>query len=304
MNDHTLEARTDHVRSISTYGGRGVAAQNVVKAHHSIIYTGTQVPPLLYGEGPSRGQTEPDSLRRAIKVEPNDRLKKLDEHSRLNYATIYQITHSECEIHNFGAVADASTRHLLYQFNAIQDSLPVPFQTVHWDGTTHDQGQDSHLLAQSGPSRARVDSVQQRTGRQDALKGSTDGDSHSVERASSRPSSSQQTRAGHDPALSAAALAQQMSGLSLRAQNAEVDLRALDDHQRTALARMSTGDQTRYLLSILQRQSPQRHAQVVAHIRQTAAAEGHERRESGEDSADQEDSDDEEDEESSGESDE
>lgn len=82
------------------------------KSHHAIIYTEDAnrpgVPPLLAGEGATRGTDGIDALRpRAILVDPAHRSHKLDPASRLNYGKIYQIYYA-CETYLFGRVAQQS----------------------------------------------------------------------------------------------------------------------------------------------------------------------------------------------------
>lgn len=273
--------KANRVRPISTYGGLGVTAQGIVKAHHSIIYTGAHIPSLLSGERSSRTEGGVDSLlSKAIQVEPHESTKKLDGLSRLNYATIYQISHTNCEIYSFGAVADQSRRHLFYQFNAVQDGLSIPFQITHWNGMSGAQPQTNQQIGQAGPSHARVDSVQQRNAPQEVLKESDEEDTQRDEH-----------------------LVRQMAGLNMRARNAGIDLALLSNEQRDSLARMSVAEQTQYILYILQRQNPQRYAQLQAQSRQRGAAESQEAQGSQDDN-DEDDDDDDDDEDESEEEDE
>lgn len=112
-------------RSILTYQGQGVGAPGVVKAHHSVIYTGSTPPPILPGERPSR---ETDILRRPeIKVEGTLSENRLDPISRLNYAKVYQISQDSCEIFVFGRVCPEYMRYLQYNYEAVrQQSRPSP----------------------------------------------------------------------------------------------------------------------------------------------------------------------------------
>lgn len=279
-------------RPISTYGGRGVAAPDVVKAHHAVIHTSSEPPALLPGEGPTRVGSQVDSLRAAIRVKARDRETKLDERSRLNFAKIDQIYHAECEIHVFGTVAEESMASFLYQFEAVQQSLHQSFQgsNITGAGFQHQRRDDQ---GNPGPSHGRVDSVQRPTPR-NAPKRSThedededEDDSDAEETPSRRP---QYTPTASASSEGVEALTQQMTRLGLRAQQFGTSLAHLNMQERLNLVQMSDSDQGRSLLQILHQQNPQRYAQVMRSVQQRQSAISA-ARQSNDESADSDDND-------------
>jgi ankyrin repeat protein len=77
---------------ITTYGGRGVPKQNVVKSDHAIIYTSKAAPLTRKTELPGPG--EAPMRRIPIRVDLDHATEQLDVLSRINLAKIYAIEHN------------------------------------------------------------------------------------------------------------------------------------------------------------------------------------------------------------------
>ncbi|KAK1817237.1 hypothetical protein LTR12_008327 [Friedmanniomyces endolithicus] len=106
----TAEDPTFEALPITTYFGKGVAAEHVHKAHHAVIYT----KPIRYGapngtpeEKPRRlkgGGTEWPMQSQAILVIPYDHIRQLDGMSRLNFFARTPFSSDEPYIRLFGDV--------------------------------------------------------------------------------------------------------------------------------------------------------------------------------------------------------
>ncbi|KAK3075502.1 hypothetical protein LTR53_001119 [Teratosphaeriaceae sp. CCFEE 6253] len=116
-----------------TYDQQGVAGvdefgQEVVKAHHAVIYTGNPTrwpaPFPTVAEQPRivRGVREPAMLTVPILVALVDRARPLDPMSRINFFDVYDIDTSHPDIRIYGTVHRDSLEPLRAQYRAVQAS--------------------------------------------------------------------------------------------------------------------------------------------------------------------------------------
>ncbi|KAK3115369.1 hypothetical protein LTR53_005360 [Teratosphaeriaceae sp. CCFEE 6253] len=116
---------------IRTYDQQGVAGrdefgQEVVKAHHAVIYTGNPTrwpaPFPTAAEQPRiiDGVREPEMLRVPILVVEVDRARPLDPMSRVDFFDVYDIDTSHPYIRIYGAVHRDSLEPLRAQYRAVQ----------------------------------------------------------------------------------------------------------------------------------------------------------------------------------------
>ena len=228
---HTSELNADLFRAITTNNGRGVAVPGIIKSNYAIIYIGRTVPPLLPGEEATRRDGIGDSMRTPIQAELAERTRKLDERSRLNFGKTYQIDYTN-EIFVYGCVLQESMADLLYQWRAVMESSAVP-PTPTVSGASHTRADSHHI-------------------------NSTRGQDHKLP----------ELPTGGESSGDVAVLTQQMNVLAVRAQQFGADLSVLPIEHRHMLAQNDVAHQRAYVMQVLQRQNPQRHAQILNSLRQ------------------------------------
>lgn len=113
-----------YVLLISTYGGLGVARENVIKADHGIIYSGKkrEVRP-EEDEEPSRREQAMCST--PVRVEMRLPSEKLDPMSRINYRNISRFNKADA-VHDLGTVHKDSMPWFLGQFSSVQNRYKPP----------------------------------------------------------------------------------------------------------------------------------------------------------------------------------
>ena len=205
-------------------------------------------------------------------------------------AKIYQIDQAGCEVDIFGAVVGEEMRHLLYQFDAVQDSLPAAerLQATHYDDLMGQRQDGRQAFGQPAPNHGRVDSVQQIPSREAPKSRPEQGNLGNV-------NISRQPREESEASSSVANLTQQINALNVRAQSAGLDLSRLNSQQRNYLAQLPFAEQTRRILDVLRQQNPQKHAEIQARVMQARAGSTQAVQGSAEEQTDNEDSDDEDD---------
>jgi hypothetical protein len=105
---------------ITTYGGKGVGKNGVVKSEHGIIYTGKEVPRLDQNELPRRNE---EGIRPVpIRVDPDSALDRLDSKSRINFAAVHTIHHN-IKVKSLGIVNAASLSVLQQHFQNVWNPL-------------------------------------------------------------------------------------------------------------------------------------------------------------------------------------
>ncbi|KAK0256550.1 hypothetical protein LTR02_016775 [Friedmanniomyces endolithicus] len=117
----TAEDPTFEALPITTYFGKGVAAEHVHKAHHAVIYT----KPIRYGAPNGTPEEKPRHLKgggtewpmqtQAILVIPYDRIRQLDGMSRLNFFNRTPFSFDEPYIRLFGYVDQGHMEALITQ---------------------------------------------------------------------------------------------------------------------------------------------------------------------------------------------
>jgi hypothetical protein len=124
---------------ITTYGGKGVGKNGVVKSEHGIIYTGKEVPRLDPNELPRRNE---EGVRPVpIRVDPDSALDRLDAKSRINFAAVHTIHHN-IKVKSLGIVNAASLTVLQQHFQNVWNPLRAsparsqPRQTQQQSATT------------------------------------------------------------------------------------------------------------------------------------------------------------------------
>lgn len=115
---------------ITTYGGRGVGKRGVKKSEHAIIHTSRRPPAPMAEELPSR--RDPSIMRpRAIRVDVDLPVDKLDAASRLNLGAVTTVQHN-VKVRPYGMVNQASRQDLISQFtrvwNSQQNAAPIEAQ--------------------------------------------------------------------------------------------------------------------------------------------------------------------------------
>jgi hypothetical protein len=109
-------AQSCHALPITTYGGRGVAKERVVKADHAIIYTGEVAPSPSSGESPGPGEAPMRPF--PIRVNWDDPSEKLDPMSRINFGGVTLVQHNVMT-KNCGMVNKNSLAALKMQFSNV-----------------------------------------------------------------------------------------------------------------------------------------------------------------------------------------
>jgi len=131
---------------ITTYGGQGVAKSRVMKADHTIIYTGLSAPSARPKESP--GRVEAPMRPYPIRVNLDNASEKLDPMSRINFGGIHMIQHN-VKTKPFGNVHRNSLADLELQFNSVFNKVPMAARS------TSDRGQ-GHTNQQAGPSAIAI----------------------------------------------------------------------------------------------------------------------------------------------------
>lgn len=101
---------------ITTYSGRGLAQDGVVKSEHALIYTGSNSPQLRPDELPSRGESGMRS--QPIRVDPETRMDRLDPLSRIDFGGVHQVSHN-VKTKSMGFVSRESIRILQSHFSNV-----------------------------------------------------------------------------------------------------------------------------------------------------------------------------------------
>jgi hypothetical protein len=114
-------AQSCHALPITTYGGRGVAKERVVKADHAIIYTGEVAPSPSSGESPGPGEAPMRPF--PIRVNWDDPSEKLDPMSRINFGGVTLVQHNVMT-KNCGMVNKNSLAALKMQFSNVFNQQP------------------------------------------------------------------------------------------------------------------------------------------------------------------------------------
>jgi hypothetical protein len=140
------------LRTIQTYGQRGVAKQGAVKCQHSIIHTtreprkpeDDEEPDALSGERP---------MLTAIRVKAGKPTDTMDKMARLNYTKIYTVEHN-VKVYDFGKVHPDSLDVLKHQFRWVwQEGDEVEVEDDDDDESDEDDGDDSDDNDTSGGGR-------------------------------------------------------------------------------------------------------------------------------------------------------
>jgi hypothetical protein len=101
---------------ITTYGGKGVGKNGVVKSEHGIIYTGRDAPRPDENELPRRNE---EGMRPVpIRVDPDSALDRLDAKSRINFAAVHTVHHN-IKVKSLGIVNSASLSVLQQHFQNV-----------------------------------------------------------------------------------------------------------------------------------------------------------------------------------------
>ncbi|KAK6442490.1 hypothetical protein LTR95_001284 [Oleoguttula sp. CCFEE 5521] len=107
---------------INTYNGRGVSKPGVIKSDHTIIYSGRNCPDPDPAELPARG--EAGMRLDAIRVDPDDKVTKLDPMSRIDFGKVHTVEHN-VKVKSFGNVHEMSRTDLERQFDSVWRKDPI-----------------------------------------------------------------------------------------------------------------------------------------------------------------------------------
>ncbi|KAK6401681.1 hypothetical protein LTR95_019160, partial [Oleoguttula sp. CCFEE 5521] len=107
---------------INTYNGRGVSKPGVIKSDHAIIYSGRKCPDPDPAERPARG--EAGMRPAAIRVDPDDKVTKLDPMSRIDFGKVHTVEHN-VKVKPFGNVHEGSRIDLERQFDSVWRKDPI-----------------------------------------------------------------------------------------------------------------------------------------------------------------------------------
>lgn len=101
---------------LTTYSGRGVAKEKVTKSNHCVAYSGATVPQPKQEELPVQGELPMQTT--PIKIDPDDRLDKLDYMTRIDFASPRRVEHYAV-VKNYGKVNPHSKVALVTQFQNV-----------------------------------------------------------------------------------------------------------------------------------------------------------------------------------------
>ncbi|KAK5170650.1 uncharacterized protein LTR77_005239 [Saxophila tyrrhenica] len=103
--------------AIKTYNAQGVAAPGVIKAHHSIVYTGQ--PRMRADERPNDPGDADRMQPHAIRVQQYDQEQALDPLARIDYTDIYELDYDFPNIKLFGKVHTDSWPSFMLQYRSV-----------------------------------------------------------------------------------------------------------------------------------------------------------------------------------------
>ena len=150
--DHSPQT-ADRSSAIKTYDGQGVAANDVVKSDHCIVYTGRSPPEPGSDERPRRqrdGRIEEGMQPIPIRVVPNDHTKTLDLMNRLDLTSVkLAFLGGRNRATMFGEVHRGSMSALMRQFQNVQASRRA---RMNEEGTA---GQTASEASRAGPRVAQ-----------------------------------------------------------------------------------------------------------------------------------------------------
>lgn len=140
---------------ITSYGGKGVGKEGVVKSEHAIIYTGRSPPDATPSELPRRNE---DGMRsQPIRVSGDEREDVLDTMSRVDFGKVHTIQHN-IKVKPFGKVVQQSLGALDTQFTNVWRKIPDSGDS----GIGSSTGRPRSATSQSQP-RARGSTIASRT---------------------------------------------------------------------------------------------------------------------------------------------
>lgn len=103
---------------VTTYSGRGVSKNQIRKSDHCIAYSGSVTPCPRSDELPGPDEAGGGMQPIPIRIDPDDRMAKLDSMSRIDLSKPISVDHYN-DVKNFGKVHPKSVEALLCQFRNV-----------------------------------------------------------------------------------------------------------------------------------------------------------------------------------------